>query len=370
MKVLYDMTYTQGSRFYSGLYEYGKKNLLNKCDKCDVLVSNKYSVDDYLKNNYKLRYISSKKSSKQFVKDIYKLSFEYDVIYFPYQLTNLKLKINKNCKMIFTIHDLAQLDLALVNKTNKYEKLYLSSFKDKLRYLLKMGLRRTHIWHHKLYSSLKHNIKVANKIIVVSNATKDDVIKRFNVSSEKVNVCYSPIKEFSVKESNLSYSNYFLFVSASRYTKNCLNAIKAFDMYKENTKSDKKFIITGNLPANILNISKYKDDIINLKYLEDYDLEYLYKNADCLIFSSFYEGFGMPPLEAMKYGTKVICSNLSCLKEIYKNALFFNPFDVYDIYQQLINLDKLSKSSMIENYKEIEDKCNKALDKHSEIIFS
>lgn len=370
MKVLYDMTYTQGSSFYSGLYEYGKKNLENKIDKVDVLVFSKYEVDSYLEKNCNLIYISGDHDNKEHLRNLYNLSKQYDVIYFPYQLTTRKIRLAKNCKMIFTIHDLAQLDLASVDKSNKYEKYFLTGFKDHIKYLFKMISRITHIWHHKLYKMLSYNIKHATKIIAVSNATKEDILKRFNVPSEKVRVCYSPIK-FSENSTNstLDYNDYFLFVSASRYTKNVINAIKAFDLYKDKNQNNRKFIITGKLPERILNISKHKKDIVALGYLDNKDLEYLYEHANGLIFTSFFEGFGMPPLEAMKYGTPVLCSNIACLREIYSNALFANPYNVSSIEKKMEELDNVDKQVMIENYNIVKEKCEDALKLHSDIIF-
>lgn len=368
MKVLYDMTYTQGAKFYSGLYEYGKKNLENKIKDVDVLQLKKYNVDPYIKNNCNIVYVNGDKDTNELLNEIYKLSFNYDIIYFPYQLTTRKIKLAPSCKLIFTIHDLAQFDLAKINKTNKFEKYYLTNMKSKLKYMTKQILRISHIWHHKLHKVLQYNIDHAYKIIAITNATKDDIVKRFRVDVNKINICYSPIKFLDTKESKLNLTNYFLFVSASRYTKNVINAIKAFDLYKEKTGSNIKFVITGNLLDSILNISKYKEDIINMSYLDSNDLEYLYKNASCLIFSSFYEGFGMPPLEAMKYGTKVICSNLPCLKELYHHALFFNPFSAKDICDKLLSLDKIKKEDMLKDYDDLYHKCTDALMTHKDII--
>ncbi|MCR5786368.1 MAG: glycosyltransferase [Acholeplasmatales bacterium] len=280
------------------------------------------------------------------------------------------IKVVPTCKLIFTIHDLAQFDLALINKSNKYEKYYLSGFKGFIRYSLKFIARLTRYWHHKMYKILKKNIDSAYKIIAVSNSTKEDIIKRFKCDPSKINVCYSPIKFSEKGVSKFDYSNYFLFVSASRYTKNAVNAIKAFDKYIDVTKSNAKFIITGNLPKKVLKISKNKDLIINMPYLESADLEYLYEHANALIFTSFYEGFGMPPLEAMKYGTKVICSNIPCLKEIYKHALFANPYKVLSIAYAMVTLDTISKEDMLADYSEIKKKCEEGLSLHKDIIYN
>ena len=369
MKILYDMTYTQGSKFFSGLYEYGKKNLENKINDVDVLVLKDYSLDEYVKDNAKLVYIDAKKDSNDFYKKLYKLSFNYNIIYFPYQLTTHKVKLAKTCKMYFTIHDLAQLDLSLLNKSNKFEKYYLSGFKSRFKYMCKSFLRLTHIWHHKLYKCLSYNINKASKIIAVSNSTKKDILAKFNTLEEKIYVCYSPLKFSNGPEgSNLTLKNYFLFVSASRYTKNAINAIKAFDLYKDDTQKDVKLVITGNLPDKIVDMSKYSGSIINLSYVSNNDLEYLYKNANCLIFSSFYEGFGMPPLEAMKYGTKVVCSNLPCLTELYEHALFFDPYNPRQIKATLLNLHRIHTEDMLRDYENLKDKCEEALILHKDII--
>jgi len=78
--------------------------------------------------------------------------------------------------------------------------------------------------------------------------------------------------------------------------------------------------------------------ILITKFVSEQELDNLYKNASLFVFPSLYEGFGLPPLEAMKRGVPVVSSNASCLPEILGNAvLYFNPLNVDDIAEKIKN---------------------------------
>lgn len=87
--------------------------------------------------------------------------------------------------------------------------------------------------------------------------------------------------------------------------------------------------------------------VLATKFVSEQELDDLYKNASLFVFPSLYEGFGLPPLEAMKRGVPVVSSNATCLPEILGNAvLYFNPLDVNDI------ADKIKKVLTDKNLRE------------------
>ena len=373
MKILYDLSYTQGVSFYSGLYEYGKRifsEALKENRDITLMLIKDEKIDEWIINsNCKIEYINSKKDSKAYWKEISKILEKYDRVYFPYQLIKAKINVPKNCELIFTIHDLAQLELASYGKINKEEKLYYSGTHRYIKYPIKQILRFTGIWKKYLIHILKKNIKKASRIITISNYSKDEIKRYFKIDDSKIDVCYSPLKFLSSdKISSMNYSNYFLFVSASRYTKNTYRGLKALDLIWDENPNFPKAIVTGNLPNTIYDLVRHKENVISLGYVSEEDLEYLYKNANALIFTSLCEGFGSPPLEAMRHSTRVISSDAMSLKELYSEALLFNPYDVLDIKEKILKYEAIDKNKMIEIFNKIENKCQSDLKKLVDII--
>ena len=136
---------------------------------------------------------------------------------------------------------------------------------------------------------------------------------------------------------------FILFLGTLEPRKNVDNIIKAYDkLRKNNNFYEYKLVIAGGKGwknKNIYNAfknSKYKNDIKFLGYVENKDKNYLYNLADLFIYPSFYEGFGLPPLEAMACGCPVITSSVSSLPEIVGSAgIMVNPHDISEISQAM-----------------------------------
>nr|WP_319538761.1 glycosyltransferase family 1 protein [uncultured Methanospirillum sp.] len=193
-------------------------------------------------------------------------------------------------------------------------------------------------------------LKRASKIITVSNHTKDDILKIYKIPDQKIEVVYSgvsnhfnpssPEEKKRIKQKyNLNHP-FILFVGAIEPKKNIELLIKAYYICQKSNpyfdlviagKKAWKFETVFKLIQS-LNLSK-KIHILNFVPYED--LPALYSSAEVFVFPSRYEGFGFPPLEAMKCGTPVITSNVSSLPEIMgKEGLMINPND----YEQLSEL--------------------------------
>ncbi|AXI24805.1 glycosyl transferase family 1 [Methanofervidicoccus sp. A16] len=196
--------------------------------------------------------------------------------------------------------------------------------------------------------SLK-GMKKSDRIITISKHVKNDLVRHFSISEEKINVIYlgvnehyKPIPENEIEKIKYKYNLKFpfiLYVGSEQPRKNFPTLIKAF--YKLKTKygfNNIKLVKAGN-PQ----ISKYKrkhimklidklnlqKDIIFTGYVPEEDLPALYNAADLFVYPSIYEGFGLPPLEAMACGTPVITSNTSSLPEVVGDAgIMVDPYDV------------------------------------------
>ena len=214
------------------------------------------------------------------------------------------------------------------------------------------------------------SIKKAKKIITISNSSKNDIIKMYKVNPEKIAVIYPGVRESaSYKVSKLKSmdklkkeygisSPYILFVGTLQPRKNISKLIEAFSLIKNYQPSvgDLSLIIVGKKGwqfEDILNAPKKYGVENRVKFLDsvsDEDLPSFYKNALCFVLPSLYEGFGLPVLEAMKYGCPVLTSNVSSLPEAGGDAaLYFDPTNADEISKAIKKVieDKNLREEMI-----------------------
>ncbi|NLZ74386.1 glycosyltransferase family 4 protein [Candidatus Falkowbacteria bacterium] len=253
--------------------------------------------------------------------------------------------LEKNTKKIITVHDL--------------------SF---LRYPEFFSIRKN-IWHRAL--RVKKIIREADRVIAVSENTKNDIVELVGVAPEKVKVIYSgnnalkdvldkkdltaaeknifnqAAKEFLAKK-NLK-GRLILYLGTIEPRKNISGLITAYNALRDKDKlsghnkfSDLKLVLAGADGWKNKQIytewkkSPYQADIIFLGYISQKEKEILYSSATVFVYPSYYEGFGFPPLEAMTYGLPVICSNISSLPEVVAGAaLMINPFESQEIAEAL-----------------------------------
>ena len=193
-------------------------------------------------------------------------------------------------------------------------------------------------------------INNADKIITISENTKRDIIKNFGVAESKIKVIYlaagESYKELSNKEFNFIFKKYQLprsylfYVGNISKHKNVDKIIEAFKKIK--SKTNYKLVIAGKLSFGSKDIKKkikdldLQDDVIFTGYVPEEDLPALYNGASLFVYPSFYEGFGLPPLEAMQCGCPVITSNTSSLPEVVGNAgIMVDPNDVDELAKQM-----------------------------------
>jgi len=189
----------------------------------------------------------------------------------------------------------------------------------------------------------------SDKIIAVSESTKNDLVNLYHVDPAKVQVIYSGIssdiarpsdenlKEFKIK--NKLPDEFILFLGKFEPRKNISGIIGAFDILKRNTNfSNLKLILVGSrgwLYKNIfedIEKSKYRDSIILKDYVSDDERSFYYSLASVFVYPSFFEGFGFPPLEAMKCGTPVIASRSSAIPETVGNsAVLVDPHNLNEL---------------------------------------
>jgi glycosyltransferase involved in cell wall biosynthesis len=204
----------------------------------------------------------------------------------------------------------------------------------------------------------RKNFKVSaissTRVLAISNFTARTIIDILGVPPDKVHCTHlSGDDEVFGKEADQGVKNqvkekyglpdvYGYFPANTWPHKNHITLLRALKIYKERFGPSPKIVLTGaqdtghkDLVAAIGELG-LQEDVVFLGYIPKNEIPYLYRNASFLVFPSFFEGFGMPVLEAMLSDCPVICSDTTSLPEVGGDAvLYFNPLDPADIAQSM-----------------------------------
>jgi glycosyltransferase involved in cell wall biosynthesis len=285
-----------------------------------------------------------------------------DLVHFPH--FNVPLFYRR--KFVITIHDLILLHFPTLRGTTLFPFFYWLKF-IAYKIIIKSAIRRT--W----------------KIIAVSNFTKADILKNYDIAPDKIkvtyeacdNFCLIPSQEYKevLKKYGLLDKNrgiikkYILYVGNAYPHKNLEALILAFS--EKNTSDGVNLVLVGRedyFYKRLKKLIKEKisaqggpasdwKNIIFTDFIPDEELDTIYRFAQFYIFPSLYEGFGLPPLEAMAKGVPVASSDHPCLKEILgKSAYYFNAKDKKEIIQaieKLLENEHLRKELAQSGYEQI-----------------
>ncbi|MEN0054752.1 MAG: glycosyltransferase [Mucilaginibacter sp.] len=244
-----------------------------------------------------------------------------------------------DCETVTTIHGLR--DLELIPGVDSLK--YINGLQGKLKALAKIVLRKR--LYNKKYSYYSKLLEKA-KIITVSNHSKFAIKAYYPEYKQDINVFYSPdvtdIDNNDEPEETLNERGYYLLLNGNRWIKNNLRSAIALDqLFTENKELTRKVIITGVANKNFyLKHLKNPERFIFYDFVSEGFLKLLFKNAFSLIYMSLNEGFGYPPIEAMKYGTPVIASPFTSIYEICGIAASYsNPYAVQEIKNRILQLE-------------------------------
>jgi len=203
----------------------------------------------------------------------------------------------------------------------------------------------------------------ATRIITVSEFSKKDISSKYAISLNKIVVAYngvsnsfSPSDIPTIKSTQLKFSEgrpYFVYVGALHARKNIERMLLAFNQFKKNTNSDFKMLIVGEkiwkktkFESTLKNLSAKKDILFTGRLIST-DLNQVIGSSSGLVYVSYFEGFGIPIIEAMKCEVPVITSNVTCMPEIAGNAaILVDPFSVNSIsngMEELLDKEKYEK---------------------------
>lgn len=199
----------------------------------------------------------------------------------------------------------------------------------------------------------------ADTIITVSDYSKNDIIRTYSVDASKVHAIWNGVSEAfrplgdheckAIRERLTQGKEYFLFVGALHPRKNLNRLLEAFALFKAETKAETELVIVGSElwthPAFATTVpDTLKDSIHFTGHLSLHELTEVMAAAKIFTFVPYFEGFGIPLVEAMRCGTPILAGNLTSLPEVAGDAaVYCDPFDVSDIAQQLIALNASSE---------------------------
>ena len=219
--------------------------------------------------------------------------------------------------------------------------------------------RQQGVWRSIYFQMTKRVLGGATRIFAVSNFTRNEIEKLFDVPLKNIEVVYNAIDErflhghASAADRELIAQRYqvtypfLLYAGRISPHKNVVRMIEAFsalktELEKEQLYPDLKLIIIGDdlsgnpdLRRTVIR-SRVQNDVRFLGFIPIEVLRTFYDEAKIFVFPSLYEGFGLPPLEAMAHGTPVVTSNVSSLPEVVGNAaVLVNPENVFEIMRAL-----------------------------------
>lgn len=260
------------------------------------------------------------------------------------------LSLSSDCKKVITFHDLS---------FELYPHFY--SLKQRL-------------WHQII--NPRALAQKFDKIIAVSENTKNDLINIYKLDPSKIKVIYSGLNKAGTQDLNPEEldkirkkyklpSKFILSLSTLEPRKNLESLILAFDNFISKYHLDYQLVIAGSRgwsENRVYKISKRINHPERVKFLgpiAEKEKPYLYKLAHLFVYLSFYEGFGFPPLESLTAGTPVITSNTSSLPEVLgSGALLVDPYNLNEIseviYHNLID-NRLRESLIHQGQKRIKN---------------
>lgn len=313
-----------------GTYSYQLIHSLNKIDNYNdylLFVPEDCKLDIPFQENFHIKNIKQD-NQNNFWNEVNipnKLTDKYMDIYHVPQ-NGIGLPTTKNCPFVITLHDIIPYRMP-----DTVGDQYLKIFNEKLPNI----------------------IPLCDGIITVSEYSKEDIIKAFNFPREKIYVTYLASEDIykpydkilskSIIEKNYSITgDYILYIGGFSPRKNILGLLDSFSLLLPKLKKDIKLVIAGSKGKSYDMYKKraqslhIEDKVVFPGFISMDHIPFIYNACELFVYPSFYEGFGLPPIEAMACGVPVIASNVTSIPEIVKDStLLVNPYDINDLSEKM-----------------------------------
>lgn len=215
----------------------------------------------------------------------------------------------------------------------------------------------------------RRSLSTATKVIAISNYVRQDILQHFKIDPSKIEVIYNPVCDpdefvhFGVIQNKYAVENkrYFYTVASLLPHKNLMTLLKVTLELRKLRYPVRKLVISGPTGSeerkirDFINENDLVEDIILTGYIGNAERNTLYKYAYAFLFPSLFEGFGMPPIEAMMLHTPVITTKCSAIPEVTMNKAVYvdDPFSVSDWISKIRHLDRqeVPDSEIFSEYK-------------------
>ena len=316
-----------------GTYSYQLINSLNKIDNYNdysLFVPDDCKLAIPFKKNFHIKNIKQDNRNNFWNEvDTSNILIDKSIDIYHVPQNGVGLPTSKNCPFVITLHDVIPYKMP-----DTVGEQYLKIFNEKLPNIIPM----------------------CDGIITVSEYSKEDIIKVFNFPREKIYVThlasediYKPYDKAlskSIIEKNYSITgDYILYIGGFSPRKNIVGLLNSFSMLLPKLKKDMKLVIAGS-KGKSYDIYKKRaqdlhidDNVIFPGFISMDHIPFMYNACDLFVYPSFYEGFGLPPIEAMACGVPVIASNATSIPEIVGDStLLVDPYDVNDLSEKMYNV--------------------------------
>lgn len=210
--------------------------------------------------------------------------------------------------------------------------------------------------------------RVAKRIVTVSEFTKQDIVQKYHIDKHKIDVIYngvnasfSPVsttEQVNIKSKYTGGQDYFVYVGSIHPRKNILNLLKAYEQFRQQHDAKIKLVLAGRKGWSNEDMEAYyeqmtfKKDVVFTGRVTTEELNHLLGAAQALTYISYFEGFGIPVIEAQQCGCPVITSNKSSLPEVAGDAaLLVDPFSIEGIITAMMQVidDKILRDRLVQN---------------------
>ncbi len=369
MRLLFDLTYIDEFDNYN--LEYSLLSEIINDFEVTVLLKKKDEdtyIDKKIKSlNVLVDYVYGQTKRKKYKEIDEKLNLNFDYALFPYSPFEHIFKKNPNTKMIFAVNDLFKMLQSRPNKINRYDFRFAKSKKDLFILLLMKVVRSTGIYYNYLHYILRKNIENAYEITVPSKYIESILKKEFLIQNpNKVRMVHPMYKLSKEVTSTKDDKNFILLLEGDKYYNNTDRVIKVLDKLYGSNRLKVRTYVLGNPAKHMMKLAKNQEYFTYFDNLSIEDANYYFKNANLVIVPSLISNCELQILDALKFGTNVICSNIDSLKEMYSLLDMFNPYDKRDIEEKILsNVNKNQNEAFINLY---EYRINIAALEHKEIM--
>lgn len=376
-KIIVDLMCCQpvaGSKFHGG-GEYGKTVFKELCEKHSEEVEILYAYNpDLFFDEWIINLSKEKRIKAVSIHSYEELSntneFKSANVFFAPLLTGVRHVVKPaGMKLIAVYHGFRSLEAPVDITSPLYEKTVRGFVKESTKLLMGKA------YFKRKYEEMKKTISVCDIIVGVSEHSGYAAKMFFSdYPEEKIKVFYTPAKFVDKMPEGKPQDNSktILMLGGNRWVKNVYRGIKALDeLFDVNQLAGYKVHIVGGIPDKIAKGIHNKDRFNPLGYLSAYELECEYSNCELFFYPTLNEGFGSPPLEAMKYGKTCLVAANSSLIQIYKNSVYYcDAKNIMEMKTRLLQAieEKIPKSCIRENESRIKNKQNKDLKELCSII--